>query len=304
MRKTFLITLTIFALTLISCEKFALEESVDTGETSESNGNVTLQITEAEISHFKRITYSIFRNGGKVKNINQQSPSSTFGAATFALTEGDYQAVVIGHNGEGNATVSSPEKITFYKNKTTDTFCYYESFHVTEDNLRKDITPHRVTGMFVLHIKDAIPSTAKTIKFYYTGGSSTLNATTGYGCVNSRQTEEREMNPQQKDYRIYTLPHSDAKKLHIIITVYDQQGNTITKKDLKDVEIKQNNQTICSLNLFDGEEDGSTADFYFDPTWEGYIIYRSRVLSHKSVHIRTVMFLFSTKQDIFSFLNK
>ena len=249
MRKTFLITLTIFALTLISCEKFALEESVDTGETSESNGNVTLQITEAEISHFKRITYSIFRNGGKVKNVNQQSPSSTFGTATF----------------------SSPEKITFYKNKTTDTFCYYESFHVTEDNLRKDITPHRVTGMFVLHIKDAIPSTAKTIKFYYTGGSSTLNATTGYGCVNSRQTEEREMNPQQKDYRIYTLPHSDAKKLHIIITVYDQQGNTITKKDLKDVEIKQNNQTICSLNLFDGEEDGSTADFYFDPTWEGYI---------------------------------
>lgn len=235
MRKTFLITLTIFALTLISCEKFALEESVDTGETSESNGNVTLQITEAEISHFKRITYSIFRNGGKVKNVNQQSPSSTFGTATFALTEGDYQAVVIGHNGEGNATVSSPEKITFYKNKTTDTFCYYESFHVTEDNLRKEITPHRVTGMFVLHIKDAIPSTAKTIKFYYTGGSSTLNATTGYGCVNSRQTEEREMNPQQKDYRIYTLPHSDAKKLHIIITVYDQQGNTITKKDLKDV---------------------------------------------------------------------
>lgn len=91
MRKTFLITLTIFALTLISCEKFALEESVDTGETSESNGNVTLQITEAEISHFKRITYSIFRNGGKVKNVNQQSPSSTFGTATFALTEGDYQ---------------------------------------------------------------------------------------------------------------------------------------------------------------------------------------------------------------------
>ena len=62
-----------------------------------------------------------------------------------------------------------------------------------------------------------------------------------------------------------------AEKLHIIITVYDQQGNTITKKDLKDVEIKQNNQTICSLNLFDGEEDGSTADFHFDPTWEGYI---------------------------------
>ena len=99
MRKTYLITLIIFALTLISCEKFALEESDDTGETSESNGNVTLRMPEAEASHFKRITFSIFRNGGKVKNINQQSSSSTFGAATFALTEGDYQVVVIGHNG-------------------------------------------------------------------------------------------------------------------------------------------------------------------------------------------------------------
>ena len=271
MRKTFLITLPIFALTLISCEKFALEESVDIGETSESNGNVTLQITEAEISHFKRITYSIFRNGGKVKNINQQSSSSTFGAATFALTEGDYQAVVIGHNGEGNATVFSPEKITFYENKTTDTFCYYESFHVTEDNLRKDITPHRVTGVFVLHIKDAIPSTAKTMKFYYTGGSSTLDATTGYGCVKSRQTEEREINPQQKDYTIYTFPHSSGKKLHITITVYNQKGETIVTKELKDVEIKQNNVTTCSLNLFGGKEDGSSIDVTFDPTWDGYI---------------------------------
>ena len=272
MRKTYLITLIIFALTLISCEKFALEESDDTtGDTSESNGNVTLRMPEAEASHFKRITFSIFRNGGKVKNINQQSSSSTFGTATFALTEGDYQVVVIGHNGEGNATVSTPEKITFYKNKTTDTFCYYESFHVTEDNLQKDVTPHRVTGMFVLHIKDAIPSTAKTIKFYYTGGSSTLDATTGYGCVKSRQTEEREINPQQKDYTIYTFPHSSGKKLHITITVYNQKGETIVTKELKDVEIKQNNVTTCSLNLFGGKEDGNMVDITFDPTWEGYI---------------------------------
>lgn len=43
--------------------------------------------------------------------------------------------------------------------------------------------------MFRLVIKDEIPEQAKKIKFYYTGGSSTLNAKTGYGCVNSKQTE-------------------------------------------------------------------------------------------------------------------
>ena len=271
MRKAYLIPLIIFALTWVSCEKFALEESSETGDVSESNGNVTLQINDTEKSLCKRFTFSIFRNGAKVKNLHQTQASANFGKATFALNEGEYQVVVIGHNGEGNATVSSPEKITFEENKTTDTFCYYESFHVTEDNLRKDITPHRVTGMFVLHIKDAIPSTAKTIKFYYTGGSSTLNATTGYGCVKSRQTEEREINPQQKDYTIYTFPHSSGKKLHITITVNKKQGETIVTKDLKDIEIKQNNVTTCSLNLFGGKEDGNMVDITFDPTWEGFI---------------------------------
>lgn len=125
--------------------------------------------------------------------------------------------------------------------------------------------------MLMLHIKDAIPTTAKSIKFYYTGGSSTLDATTGYGCVKSRQTEEREINPQQKDYTIYTFPHSSGKKLHITITVYNQKGETIVTKELKDVEIKQNNVTTCSLNLFGGKEDGSSIDVTFDPTWDGYI---------------------------------
>ena len=205
------------------------------------------------------------------KNIHQAQASSNFGKATFALSEGEYQVVVIGHNGEGNATISTPEKITFYNYKTTDTFCHYSTLDVTEENITKTITPQRATGMLVLHIKDAIPATAKSIKFYYTGGSSTLDATTGYGCVKSRQTEEREINPQQKDYTIYTFPHSSGKKLNVNITVYSQKGETIVTKDLKDVEIKQNNVTTCSLNLFGGKEDGNMVDITFDPTWEGFI---------------------------------
>lgn len=271
MRKAYLIPLIIFALTWVSCEKFALEESSETGDVSESNGNVTLQINDTEKSLCKRFTFSIFRNGAKIKNIHQAQASSNFGKATFALSEGEYQVVVIGHNGEGNATISTPEKITFYNNKTTDTFCHYSTLDVTEENITKTITPQRATGMLVLHIKDAIPATAKSIKFYYTGGSSTLDATTGYGCVNSRQTEEREINPQQKDYTIYTFPHSSGKKLNVNITVYNQKGETIITKDLKDVEIKQNNVTTCSLNLFGGKEDGNTVDITFDPTWEGFI---------------------------------
>lgn len=271
MRKAYLIPLIIFALTWVSCEKFALEESSETGDVSESNGNVTLQINDTEKSLCKRFTFSIFRNGAKVKNLHQTQASANFGKATFALNEGEYQVVVIGHNGEGNATISSPEKITFYNNKTTDTFYHYSTLDVTEESTIKTITPLRATGMFALHIKDAIPATAKSIKFYYTGGSSTLDATTGYGCVKSRQTEEREINPQQKDYTIYTFPHSSGKKLHITITVNNKQGETIVTKDLKDVEIKQNNVTTCSLNLFGGKEDGNTVDITFDPTWEGFI---------------------------------
>lgn len=280
MRIVRLLTYLFLATILTSCEKFSLEETSSNDEvenTSESDGNVTLHIKGADTDTYSRITCSFFSMGTKAKNVNQTNTATGFGEVKVKLAEGQYDLIMIAHNGEGNATVSSADKVTFYKNKVTDTFYYYGTLAVEgTDGEERTIESNRAVAKIRLHINDTIPETAKRIKFYYTGGSSTLDCTTGYGNVNSRQTEERDMSTTCKDYDIYTFPHSDGKKLHITITVYDQQGSVLATKELSDVEVKRNYITTCSTSLFNGTSSGggttgTDTEFKFDPTWEGHI---------------------------------
>ena len=255
---------------MCACEKFTTEES-KSSENGE-NGNVTLHLTSCE--GVERISFGIFKNGEKVKIIQQTISDNDFGTIHPTLSPGFYELVVIAHNGIANCTLSSPEKITFANNKVTDTFYYYDTLNVDEDsNTQKDIPLQRAVGMFRLHINDEIPTTAHTIKFYYTGGSSTFNAKTGTGCVNSRQTETREMATTQKDYDIYTFPHEGDRKLKITITVYDNYGNTLVNTTWQNVPITRDHITQYSGDLFTGTETNpqeSQITFRFNPKWEGY----------------------------------
>ena len=48
--------------------------------------------------------------------------------------------MVIAHNGEGAATITSEEKVTFPNNKVTDTFYYYGDLVVTSEKQSYDLT--------------------------------------------------------------------------------------------------------------------------------------------------------------------
>lgn len=64
--------------------------------------------------------------------------------------------------------------------------------------------------MFRLVLTDEeIPSSVSKLKFYYVGGSSTFNPSTGYGCVNSKQTEIRTIANGVTTFSIFTLPHTE-----------------------------------------------------------------------------------------------
>lgn len=126
--------------------------------------------------------------------------------------------------------------------------------------------------MFRLVIKDEIPEQAKKIKFYYTGGSSTLNAKTGYGCVNSKQTEILDLVKKQQVYEVYTFPHEGDKKLTVSIDILDKNDFTIATTTFSDVPILKNYITKYSGKLFTGLSDGTgdiDIDFVFDPEWAG-----------------------------------
>ena len=304
--------------TLTSCEKFALEDS---GTNShDANANVIIHVSVAKNNstgtrsgeedfgdeetgdedeldegdeegegkpledYCSRLSIAIFDGEEKVKTLNLKAEDG-YKDIGINLEAGKYRMVAIGHNGSGNCTISSPEKVKFYKNKMTDTFFYYGTFNVIDGEDTDDyILLNRAVAQFKVHITDAtIPAEAHSIKFYYTGGSSTLDAVTGYGCVQSRQTETFKLQEGERDYSVYTFPREENKGLKMTINILDADAQSIKEYSKEGVPVKCNNITQSNISIKDHtisdpdqKEDGDSGKgnlgFTVNPDWEGEIV--------------------------------
>lgn len=288
--------------TLTSCEKFALDDS---GTNShDANANVIIHASVAKNNstgtrsgeedeeiegkpledYCSRLSIAIFDGEEKVKTLNLKAEDG-YDDIGINLDAGKYRMVAIGHNGSGNCTISSPEKVKFYKNKITDTFFYYGTFNVIDGEDTDDyILLNRAVAQFKVHISDAtIPAEAHSIKFYYTGGSSTLDAVTGYGCVQSRQTESFKLQEGKRDYSVYTFPREENKGLKMTINILDADAQSIKEYSKEGVPVKRNNITQTNISIKDHtisdpdqKEDGDSGKgnlgFTVNPDWEGEIV--------------------------------
>lgn len=288
--------------TLTSCEKFALDDS---GTNShDANANVLIHASVAKNNstgtrsgegdeeiegkpledYCSRLSIAIFDGEEKVKTLNLKAEDG-YDDIGFNLDAGKYRMVAIGHNRSGNCTISSPEKVKFYKNKMTDTFFYYGTFNVRDGEDTDDyILLNRAVAQFKVHISDAtIPAEAHSIKFYYTGGSSTLDAVTGYGCVQSRQTESFKLQEGNRDYSVYTFPREENKGLKMTINILDADAQSIKEYSKEGVPVKRNNITQANISIKDHtisdpdqKEDGDSGKgnlgFTVNPDWEGEIV--------------------------------
>lgn len=289
--------------TLTSCEKFALDDS---GTNShDANANVIIHASVAKNNstgtrseeedeeiegkpledYCSRLSIAIFDGEEKVKTLNLTAEKDGYDDIGINLDAGKYRMVAIGHNGSGNCTISSPEKVKFYKNKITDTFFYYGTFNVIDGEDTDDyILLNRAVAQFKVHITDAtIPAEAHSIKFYYTGGSSTLDAVTGYGCVQSRQTESFKLQEGKRDYSVYTFPREENKGLKMTINILDADAQSIKEYSKEGVPVKRNNITQTNISIKDHtisdpdqKEDGDSGKgnlgFTVNPDWEGEIV--------------------------------
>lgn len=304
--------------TLTSCEKFALDDS---GTNShDANANVIIHASVAKNNstgtrsgeedfgdeeegdedgfdeedeevegkpledYCSRLSIAIFDGEEKVKTLNLKAEDG-YDDIGINLDAGKYRMVAIGHNGSGNCTISSPEKVKFYKNKMTDTFFYYGTFNVIDgEDTDNYILLNRAVAQFKVHITDAtIPAEAHSIKFYYTGGSSTLDAVTGYGCVQSRQTESFKLQEGKRDYSVYTFPREENKGLKMTINILDADAQSIKEYSKEGVPVKRNNITQTHISIKDHtisdpdqKEDGDSGKgnlgFTVNPDWEGEIV--------------------------------
>lgn len=309
--------------TLTSCEKFALDDSGT--NSHDANANVIIHVSVAKNNstgtrsgeedfgdeetgdeetgdedgldegdeevegkpledYCSRLSIAIFDGEEKVKTLNLKAEDG-YKDIGINLEAGKYRMVAIGHNGSGNCTISSPEKVKFYKNKMTDTFFYYGTFNVRDGEDTDDyILLKRAVAQFKVHISDAtIPAEAHSIKFYYTGGSSTLDAVTGYGCVQSRQTETFKLQEGERDYSVYTFPREENKGLKMTINILNADAQSIKEYSKEDVPVKCNNITQSNISIKDHtisdpdqKEDGDSGKgnlgFTVNPDWEGEIV--------------------------------
>lgn len=269
------------ALLLAACEKPVLDNE---DAVTKKDANVILHFKQYEQESFtrsatditelcSRLNIAIFdADGTKVKTVAQKESDAGYGTVALTLASGTYKLVVIAHNGEGSATITSTEKVTFPNNKVTDTFYYYGDLIVTDATQSYDLTLTRAVAMFRLVLTDEeMPSNVAKLKFYYLGGSSTFSPKDGCGCVNSKQTEIR---PVSDDgiYEIFTLPHTEDDVLtKPTVTALDQNDNIVKEKVFENVPVTRNQVTRYTGSFF-GSGGSQTSDgtirLTADPDWD------------------------------------
>ena len=275
------------ALLLAACEKPVFNET--TGKEIPSETNVILHFTQYEQEAFtrsatditdlcSRLNIAIFdAEGTKVKTVAQKEGDASYGTVALSLAAGTYRLVVIAHNCDGSATITSTEKVTFPNNKVTDTFFYYGTLVVTDALQSYDLTLTRAVAMFRLVLTDeSIPNNVAKLKFYYLGGSSTFSPKAGYGCVNSKQTEIRPVPSGYAagmSFEIYTLPHTEEDVLtKLTVTALDANDNILKERTFENVPIIRNQVTRYTGSFFGSGGTGDTGSGTFrltaDPDWD------------------------------------
>lgn len=292
------ISIFILALLTAACEKPIFdEERAVGGSAADTHPNVTLHFSPYEQSSFTRaavadvctrLSVAIFTaDGTKAKAITQKQTDEGFGTAALTLQAGTYKIAAIAHcSTEGNATITSPEKVTFANNKLTDTFYYFGTLTVLDGSpIEETLEMTRCVAMLRLTLTEPLSDNITRLKFYYTGGSSTFSPATGYGCVNSKQTEYRYTTDDQdmpvSVYELYTMPHEQQDVLKLTITALDASGSEVGEVVMDNIPVTRNKITTWQGALFSGSgtggEGGTSSSggisIILDTEWDGTITY-------------------------------
>ena len=242
-------------VTVFSIDKTPFE-ALTRAENAEADFGKATPASEA----CTRLNFAIYDEGGsRVKQVNQTSAEADFGKASFLLAEGTYLLVVVGHSANGNPTMTDPIKVQF-TNATgyTDTYLCCATVTIGEEKVDYQVSLDRITALCRFVLTDTeIPSEVKKMRFYYTGGSGAFNATTGLGCVNSKQDVKFDITSSQKQFDLYTFLHDLEGTIHLTVSALDASGNEILQREFE-VPMQQNYITWLSGPFFGGSSSGST----------------------------------------------
>lgn len=169
----------------------------------------------------------------------------------------------------------------FTSNKVTDTFYCCGDITVTdgESTEQNDAAAAHGDGQ----ADDDRPSArgCRSAEVLLHRQLSTFNPATGFGCVQSEQTEYRDCYDADGQavtvYELYTLPHTESDVLtKMEVSALDADGSTIDGLEwtLTDIPVAVNKITLWTGSLIDGG--GSAAggiSIMLDSSWGGTLNY-------------------------------
>ena len=279
-----LLTTIVVGHVFLSCEKAVIDDVDDSGSKT---SNVTIRVSDIEAGWTgsetramvsvaevcSRLCFAVYQNGTRIKSKNQSTTDSDFGEFSLDLESGSYQVLVLAHSGNGNPTTTHPDKLQFTNPDSsggtgfTDTFYYYGDMEVTGETTQLDINLKRATSMFRLTTSDTKPANIKKFQFYYEGGSGTLDATTGFGCVKSKQSVMVNLNDSQTDqplqFDMYTFLHDETGKVSFTVKAFNANEDIVYTKEFNDVPMQRNCITQYTGKFFVNDNPDVTPD---DPT--------------------------------------
>ena len=261
-------------LSVASCEKMNLGER----SGGEDEANVVVHITSFEQVPFStalrqaqepqgstraaigdvcnHLNFVVFDNDGeRVDQKNQELGDEGFGEGRFTLSLGTYRLAIVAHSSDGNPSVnkrtdSKHESISFTNAKGfTDTFFASKQLTVGDSAINLDMNLDRVVAKVKFVNEDPIPTKADSIRFYYEGGSGSIDVQSGYGNVKSKQTT---WVGKDEPFEIYTIPWQDNGFLEVTVGAY-QGSDLLTSTVIDSIPIRRNCITTCRGPLFDGK---------------------------------------------------
>lgn len=200
---------------------------------------------------FSRLDIAMFQNGKRTVYEHLENTGDDAWAYSMVAEDNSVTVVFIAHSCAEHANIVQPDKITFPKNKVTDTFYYCATVSMEAKDSVYDIVLKRATAQICAIAPYGVDVQTSQLEFYYTGGSSTFDALAGCGCVDSRQTELRDIDAEsageKQFFRLYTFPKANSKELKLTVTPVLKDGSEGEKTVYEKVPIVPGSVTTLQL---------------------------------------------------------
>lgn len=265
----------------------ACENSITTkNEAEKPKSNLTVNVFQIEQTPFAVLTrasateacthlcFAVYDTAGtRVKQVNQEAADAGFGTAYFQLKEGAYKVVVVAHSSKGNPTMTNSAKIQFTNGTGySDTFLCSYDVTIGDEPVEVELTLVRIAALCRFVVTDDYPKEVAKLYFYFTGGSGAFDATTGLGCVKSKQEVTFDLIDGQKQFDLYTFLHDKQGTITLEVTAIDANGNELYVRSFE-IPLQQNQITWMTGAFFSqsGAQAITQTIIDIDTEWEAEV---------------------------------